>query len=48
MAYQTEKQLKELGDKIPADVKEKVEAKLADLRHGTRGTGRPRRLFQYP
>jgi len=32
MAYQTEKQLKELGDKIPADVKEKVEAKLAELR----------------
>ena len=32
MAYQTEKQLKELDDKIPADVKEKVNAKLADLR----------------
>jgi len=32
MAYQTEKQLKELDDKIPEDVKEKVRAKLADLR----------------
>ena len=32
MAYQTEKQLKELDDKIPEDVKEKVNAKLADLR----------------
>ncbi|MCH1922899.1 Hsp70 family protein, partial [Shewanella sp. A3A] len=26
--YQTEKQLKELGDKVPGDVKGKVEAKL--------------------
>eukprot|EP00899_Mesostigma_viride_P020983 jgi/Mesvir1/28887/Mv17984-RA.1 len=32
MAYQTEKQLKELGDKVPADVKSKVEAKLATLK----------------
>lgn len=30
--YQTEKQLKELGDKVPAAVKEKVEAKLKDLK----------------
>eukprot|EP00252_Welwitschia_mirabilis_P024048 TRINITY_DN698_c0_g1_i2.p1 TRINITY_DN698_c0_g1~~TRINITY_DN698_c0_g1_i2.p1 ORF type:complete len:699 (-),score=171.35 TRINITY_DN698_c0_g1_i2:460-2556(-) len=30
--YQTEKQLKELGDKVPADVKSKVEAKLTDLK----------------
>jgi L1 cell adhesion molecule like protein len=32
MCYQTEKQMTELGDKIPDDVKEKVNAKLADLR----------------
>nr|XP_019703365.1 LOW QUALITY PROTEIN: heat shock 70 kDa protein 6, chloroplastic-like [Elaeis guineensis] len=32
MVYQTEKQLKELGDKVPAAVKEKVEAKLKELR----------------
>ena len=32
MCYQTEKQLTELGDKIPDDVKEKVTAKVADLR----------------
>jgi heat shock protein 1/8 len=32
MCYQTEKQMTELGDKIPEDVKEKVNAKLADLR----------------
>ena len=32
MCYQTEKQLKELGEKIPADVHEKVNAKMADLR----------------
>ncbi|RRT56231.1 hypothetical protein B296_00047999, partial [Ensete ventricosum] len=30
--YQTEKQLKELGDKVPAEVKEKVETKLKDLK----------------
>ncbi|KAH9626379.1 hypothetical protein KSS87_009093 [Heliosperma pusillum] len=30
--YQTEKQLKELGDKVPGTVKEKVEAKLKDLK----------------
>ncbi|KAF8048846.1 hypothetical protein N665_2372s0001 [Sinapis alba] len=30
--YQTEKQLKELGEKIPGEVKEKVEAKLQELK----------------
>jgi heat shock protein 1/8 len=30
--YQTEKQLKELGEKVPAPVKEKVEAKLKELK----------------
>lgn len=32
VVYQTEKQLKELGDKVPAAVKEKVEAKLNELK----------------
>lgn len=32
LVYQTEKQLKELGDKVPAGVKEKVESKLGDLK----------------
>ncbi|XP_076938929.1 stromal 70 kDa heat shock-related protein, chloroplastic-like [Bidens hawaiensis] len=32
VVYQTEKQLKELGDKVPAPVKEKVEAKLGELK----------------
>ncbi|XP_058189825.1 stromal 70 kDa heat shock-related protein, chloroplastic-like [Rhododendron vialii] len=32
VVYQTEKQLKELGDKVPASVKEKVEAKLKELK----------------
>ncbi|XP_077247175.1 stromal 70 kDa heat shock-related protein, chloroplastic [Tasmannia lanceolata] len=32
LVYQTEKQLKELGDKIPGPVKEKVEAKLKELK----------------
>lgn len=30
--YQTEKQLTELGDKVPAEVKSNVEAKVADLK----------------
>jgi chaperone protein DnaK len=32
LAFQTEKQLKELGDKVPADVKSKVEGKLQELK----------------
>lgn len=32
LVYQTEKQLKELGDKVPADVKTKVEAKVNELK----------------
>ncbi|KAL3353833.1 hypothetical protein AABB24_018484 [Solanum stoloniferum] len=32
VVYQTEKQLKELGDKVPADVKNKVESKLKELK----------------
>ncbi|XP_024366739.1 stromal 70 kDa heat shock-related protein, chloroplastic [Physcomitrium patens] len=32
VVYQTEKQLKELADKVPAEVKDKVEAKLKDLK----------------
>ncbi|RZR80737.1 hypothetical protein BHM03_00006812, partial [Ensete ventricosum] len=35
--YQTEKQLKELGDKVPAEVKEKVETKLKDLKDAVAG-----------
>jgi len=31
-AYQAEKQLKEFGDKVPADVKDKVEAKIKSVR----------------
>lgn len=30
--YQTEKQLKDLGDKVPADVKSKVEAQMESLK----------------
>ena len=32
MVFQTEKMLKENGDKLPADVKSEAEAKLADLK----------------
>ncbi|XVE80884.1 hypothetical protein DITRI_Ditri15bG0016900 [Diplodiscus trichospermus] len=37
VVYQTEKQLKELGDKVPGPVKEKVEAKLQELRDAMSG-----------
>ncbi|KAL6292556.1 hypothetical protein ACE6H2_000698 [Prunus campanulata] len=37
VVYQTEKQLKELGDKVPAEVKEKVEAKLVELKESVAG-----------
>lgn len=37
VVYQTEKQLKELGDKVPADVKNKVESKLKELKDAISG-----------
>lgn len=37
VVYQTEKQLKELGDKVPAEVKQKVEAKLGELKDAING-----------
>lgn len=37
LVYQTEKQLKELGDKVPAPVKEKVESKLGQLKDAISG-----------
>nr|GMD72682.1 stromal 70 kDa heat shock-related protein, chloroplastic-like [Ipomoea batatas] len=37
VVYQTEKQLKELGDKVPGDVKSKVEAKLKELQDAISG-----------
>ncbi|KAK2664567.1 hypothetical protein Ddye_003141 [Dipteronia dyeriana] len=37
VVYQTEKQLKELGEKVPAPVKEKVEAKLKELKDAIAG-----------
>ncbi|XP_043722923.1 stromal 70 kDa heat shock-related protein, chloroplastic [Telopea speciosissima] len=37
VVYQTEKQLKELGDKVPAPVKEKVEVKLGELKDAISG-----------
>lgn len=37
VVYQTEKQLKELGDKVPAPVKEKVESKLGELKEAISG-----------
>ncbi|KAL8118307.1 stromal 70 kDa heat shock-related protein, chloroplastic [Apium graveolens] len=37
VVYQTEKQLKELGDKVPAPVKENVEAKLGELKEAIAG-----------
>ncbi|KAK8913662.1 hypothetical protein KSP39_PZI023808 [Platanthera zijinensis] len=37
LVYQTEKQLKELDDKVPAAVKEKVESKLGELKSAISG-----------
>ena len=37
VVYQTEKQLKDLGDKVPAEVKAKVEAKLGELKEAISG-----------
>ena len=37
VVYQTEKQLKELGDKVPEAVKEKVESKLGELKEAISG-----------
>lgn len=37
VVYQTEKQLKELGDKVPAHVKDKVESKLKELKDAISG-----------
>ncbi|MBA0558946.1 hypothetical protein Golob_015934 [Gossypium lobatum] len=37
VVYQTEKQLKELGDKVPGPVKEKVNAKLQELKDAISG-----------
>jgi len=37
VVYQTEKQLKELGEKVPGPVKEKVEAKLVELKDAISG-----------
>jgi molecular chaperone DnaK len=38
LAYQCEKQLAELGDKIPADAKKPVEESIASLREALKGT----------
>jgi heat shock protein 1/8 len=37
VVYQTEKQLKEVGDKVPTPVKQKVEAKLKELKDAISG-----------
>jgi molecular chaperone DnaK len=37
LAYQTEKTLNELGDKVPADERQNIEAKIAALREAAKG-----------
>lgn len=36
MIYQAEKQLKELSDKVPADLKSRVETKVVDLKEAAK------------
>jgi molecular chaperone DnaK len=38
LAYQCEKQLKDLGDKVPADKKTEIEAKISALREALKGS----------
>lgn len=38
LVYQTEKQLKEFGDKVPAAVREQVEAKVGELKEAIAGS----------
>lgn len=38
LAYQTEKQISELGDKLPADKKEEIETAVADVRKALEGS----------
>jgi molecular chaperone DnaK len=38
MAYQTDKTLRELGDKVPPDMRTEVEAKVKELRDALQGT----------
>ncbi|MBF0499689.1 MAG: molecular chaperone DnaK, partial [Candidatus Riflebacteria bacterium] len=38
LVYGTEKTIKELGDKVPADLKANIEAKVADLKKALEGT----------
>ncbi len=42
LAYQTEKTLKELGDKVPAAERSSIEAKVSELRKATEGEDRQR------
>ncbi|QYK51535.1 MAG: molecular chaperone DnaK [Anaerolineales bacterium] len=42
LAYQTEKTLKELGDKVPAAERSNIEAKVKELRTAMEGEDRPR------
>jgi len=37
LAYQTEKTLRELGDKVPADERQNIESKIAELREALKG-----------
>jgi molecular chaperone DnaK len=48
LAYQTEKTLKELGDKVPAGERENIQTKIEDLRQAVKGEdiGRIQRLSQ--
>ena len=45
--YRTEKQLKELSDKVPGDVKTKVESKLQEVKNAVAASSTQKQCLKY-